>query len=128
MLARDRERYHQLHPAKLVADWGTAIVAGGLLWWRHPIGALVVGFVPSILISWIFLSGRFDRSLDAIRDGSAARTIAPHLSAGVNAIRFAGLALAWAGCWLHAAWMLPAGVFVILAGWWIAWRRGAEER
>ena len=27
MLVSDRERYHQLHPAKLVVDWGTAIVA-----------------------------------------------------------------------------------------------------
>jgi len=32
MIVRDRERYHQLHPAKLLVDWGTAIAAGGLLW------------------------------------------------------------------------------------------------
>ena len=49
--------------------------------------------------------------------------IAPQLSADVNALRFAGLAVSWAGCWFHHIWLLPSGVVVILGGWSLAWWR-----
>ena len=126
MTARDRERYHQLHPAKLLVDWGTAIVAGGLIWGRRPASAVAVGFGPSILVTLAFLSGRLDHTLEAIRNRPAARAIAPELSADVNTLRFAGLAVSWAGCWFHRPWLLPAGVFVIVSAWWLAWRRGVR--
>jgi len=124
MTARDRERYHQLHPAKLLVDWGTAMVAGGLFWYRQPATAVAVGFVPSIAVSLFFLSGRLDDALETIRSRPGARAIGPQLGANVNALRFAGLAVSWAGCWFHHAWLLPAGVVVILGGWWLAWWRG----
>ncbi len=38
----ERERYHQLHPAKLLVDWCTAVAAGVLLWRRQPVAALAV--------------------------------------------------------------------------------------
>jgi len=123
----DRERYHQLHPAKLAVDWGTAVAAGVLLWSRHPLAAAAVGFGPSVVVSALFLSGRFDRALEAIRIRPVARAIAPRLSADVNAQRFGGLALSWAGCWFHRPWLIPAGVFVIIGGWWLAWRRGVRH-
>src|SRR5262249_10585830 len=78
MTSADRERYHQLHPLKLLIDWSTAVVGGGLLWGRHPAAAVVVGFGPSIVVSSAFLSGRFDRALDAIRSHSRSRTFAIH--------------------------------------------------
>lgn len=126
MTGPDRERYHQLHPTKLLIDWSTAISAGGLLWWRQPL-TVVVGFVPSITATVVFLSGRFDHALEAIQRKRVAHAIAPQLSADINALRFAGLAISWAGCWSHQAWLLPAGVFVILGGWWLAWWRGATR-
>jgi len=128
MVARDRERYHQLHPAKLLVDWGTAIAAGALLWWRQPLAAVAVGFGPSIIVTLVFLSGRLDHALETIRSRPVAQAIGPKLSSDVNALRFVGLALSWAGCWLHQAWWLPAGLFVIAGGWWLAWRRGVSER
>src|SRR4029079_3182308 len=127
MTARDRERLHQLHPAKLIVDWGTAAVAGVLLWRGHPGSAVVVGFGPSILVTWGFLSGRLDRALETIRSRPVAQAIASKLSTDVNVLRFLGLALAWGGCWRHEVWLIPTGVFVIFAGWWLAWRRGTTD-
>ena len=124
MIVRERERLHQLQPAKLLIDWSTAIVAGVLLWHRKPLAAAVVGFGPSIAVTLLFLSGRLDHSLEAIRSRPLAQTIAPQLSADVNALRFAGLGLSWAGCWFHHVWLIPAGLLVIVCGWWLAWRRG----
>ena len=126
MIVRDRERYHQLHPAKLTVDWVTAFAAGALLWQERPLAAVALGFGPSIAVTLAFLSGRLDTALDAIRSKPVARAIAPNLSTGVNLVRFAGLALAWTGCWSHRTWLMPIGVVVILGGWWLAWRRGVE--
>ena len=127
MTLRDRSRYHQLHPAKLLADWTAAIAAGIFLWRRQPLPAVAVGFLPSLLVTAAFLFGKFDASLDRIRSRPLARAIAPQLSAEVNALRFAGLAVAWAGCWLHRVWLLPAGIAVILGGWGLAGRRGTAN-
>jgi hypothetical protein len=124
MNVQDRERYHQLHPAKLIVEWCTAVAAGALLWRRQPTAALAVGFGPSIIVTLIFVSGRVDRALESIRSRPSARAIAPQLSIDINAVRFAGLALSWAGCWFHRIWMLPAGVIVVVGGWRLAWRRG----
>src|SRR5262245_40949526 len=122
MVPRERQRLHQLHTVKLLVDWGTAIVAGILLWRREPLAAIAIGFGPSIAVTLVFLTGRFDGALEAIR----SRPVAPaasRLSADVNALRFGGLALAWAGCWVRLPWMIAPGLLVIATGWWLAWRR-----
>ena len=128
MTIQERGRYHQLHPVKLLVDWGTAILAGALLWQQRWLAALVVGFGPSIVVTIVFLLGTLDHVLDRIRDRSEARDLALQLSPDVNAVRFAGLAVSWAGCWVHRKRLLPAGVLLILAGWWIAWARGRSTR
>ena len=127
MIVQERERYHQLHPAKLLVDWATASVAGILFWHQRLLIGIAVGFGPSIVVSLLFLSGRFDRALQSIRARHAAQTIAPNLSRDINAIRFAGLALSWAACRLHRPWAIPAGVLVIFYAWWLAWRRGERS-
>ena len=127
MTFRDRSRYHQLHPAKLLVDWTAAIAAGILLWRRCLVVALAVGLGPAILATAAFLSGRLDAALERVRSRPIARAIAPHLSAEVNALRFAGLAVAWAGCWLHRPWLLPSGLAVLLGGWTLAGRHGTAN-
>jgi hypothetical protein len=127
MTARERELFHQLHPAKLLTDWSTAAVAGALLWFRHPYAALAVGWGPSVIVTALFLSGRLDAALERLRERRAVQAIAPRLTADVNAIRFAGLALWWVGCWLHQGLLIPLGILVIAAGWLLAWRRGTRS-
>src|SRR5262245_490292 len=128
MTTRERGLYHQLHPSKLLVDWLTAILAGALLWQQQLLAALVVGFGPSIVVTLTFLSGTFDHALGRIKSRSEARSVALQLSPDVNAVRFAGLAVSWVGCWVHRTWLLPAGVLLILAGWSIAWERGRSTR
>ncbi len=126
MTARERELFHQLHPAKLLTDWSTAAVAGVLFWFRHPFAALAVGWGPSVFVTALFLSGRLDSVLMRLRERRLVRTIAPMLTADVNAVRFAGLAFWWGGCWLHQWVLVPFGIVVVLSGWLLAWRRGAR--
>jgi hypothetical protein len=119
---RDRTRYHQVHPVKLAVDWGSAVIAGALLWRRDWVAAVAMGFGPSIVTTTVFLSGRFDDALGRIRSRRRPRSIVQRLSPAVDAMRLGGLAVAWMGCWLHRPWWILAGALVIVFGWWLAWR------
>jgi len=125
MTRGDRTRYHQLHPAKLAADWGSAAIAGALLWRHHWVAAVAMGLGPPIVTTAAFLSGRFDDAVGEIRNRRGARSIAERLSPAVNAIRFGDLAVAWVGCWLQRPWWIPAGALLVVVGWWLAWRRSS---
>jgi hypothetical protein len=48
MTRGDRTRVHQLHPTKLIVDWGSAAIAGALLWRHHGVAAVAIGFGPSL--------------------------------------------------------------------------------
>src|SRR5215218_2962327 len=122
MVPRERERYHQLHSATLLTDWATAILAGAMLWKQRWLPAFAIGFVPSIVMTLVFVSGRLDEALERIRRRPVSKRIALGLSAGVNTVRFAGLGVSWAGCWFHHVWMIPTGVLAIVGAWWLAWR------
>jgi hypothetical protein len=124
MTSRDRALYHQIHPAKLLTDWSTAVAAGALLWQHRALLGLVVGFGPSVATSLLFLLGGADRQLERLRTSYLGRTVAPYLAPDVNALRLAGLGVFWGACWLHRAWLLLPGLAVILGGWALAWRRG----
>jgi hypothetical protein len=111
---RERVLYHQIHPFKLLADWSTAFIAAWLLW-RHELGwALVVGFVPSVVVS-AWMIGACD--LRAYKDSRFGRYIAQSMTRAVEAVRFLGLAFFWLGAWRHNAWLMAAGVAVIIAAW-----------
>ncbi len=80
MTRGDRTRLHQLHPVKLAVDWGTAAIAGTLLWRHDWLAAFAIGVVPSIVTTGVFLSGRFDEELEKIRNRPGARALAYGLS------------------------------------------------
>src|SRR5262245_19025398 len=107
----DRTRFHQRHRVKVAVDWGTAAIAGTLLWRHDWVAAVTIGVVPSNVTTAVFLSGRFDDALGKMRDWPRARSIAEGLSLGINAVRFGGLAIAWVGCWLQRPWWIPAGLW-----------------
>jgi hypothetical protein len=119
----ERERYHQLHPAKLLVDSSTAIAGGVLFWRRQPLAALAAGFVPAIAVTLVFLSGGstgVSKRSDAGPSHVRSRPRCPRTSTP-----FASAASPWRGPGADSAgaWPIPAGLLVIVAGWWLAWRR-----
>ena len=113
---RARLLYHQIHPLKLLTDWGTAAVAAWLLW-DHRLGAaLLVGFVPPILVTAILVRWA---DLEPYRDSSFGRYVARHMTRAVEGLRLAGLAVAWGAAWAHRPLYTAGGVAIILGAW--AW-------
>jgi hypothetical protein len=114
MELRERVLYHQIHPLKLATDWATAIVAAVLLWRHRLVPALAVGFLPSVLVSVLLIRGA---DLRAQRDSAPGRYVAGWMTRGVEAARFGGLAIGWAGAWAHRAALVALGVVAIVGCW-----------
>ena len=106
----ERVLYHQIHPLKLATDIGTAIVATVLFWQRRPGVAIVIGFVPSLLVSAALLRWV---NLEPYRRSRFGRYIARFMTRRVEIARLAGLLPLWIGAWRRS----PA--FVALGGAWI---------
>lgn len=114
---RERTLYHQIHPLKLAVDWGAGIVAL-LPFWRHQLlVALLIAFMPSILVSFLLI--RF-ADLEKYKLSRFGRYVKRYMTRSAEAVRFAGYALMAVGAWSHAAWLIIIGLFIIL----MAWLRG----
>lgn len=114
MTSRERMLYQQIHPLKLLTDFGTSFASTGLLWqgqWQY---ALVAAFLPSIAVTvWLM---RF-ADLRRYRDTALGAYVARHMTTRIVAERIAGQLLVWAGAVTHVAWLLPFGYFVIVLAW-----------
>ena len=111
---RERILLHQVHPAKLATDWGTGLTAAWLFWDHRLPAALIVGFLPSILMS-IYLVLRVD--LTRYRDSPLGRYfLSPRTRPG-DPVRLFGLLLMWGGAWFNSILAAAAGLAVIIAAW-----------
>ncbi len=115
MAFRERALYHQTHRLKLATDWGTGVLAAVWLWQHRLAPALVVGVVPSVLVS-AFLVRYAD--LRRERDSAFGRYVARHMTRAVEVGRLAGCAVFWAalGC-TRRAWLPPEWRESWRAGW-----------
>ena len=110
----ERVLYHQIHPAKLATDIATAAASAWLVW-RHRFWiAMIVGFVPSILVTAFLLRWA---NLEPYRRSRLGRYVARFMTRRVEAARFAGLIPLWVGSWIHNVMAIGAGAAWIAACW-----------
>jgi hypothetical protein len=111
---RERILLHQVHPAKLATDWGTGLTAAWLFWDHRLSAALIVGFLPSILMS-IYLILRAD--LTRYGDSPLGRYfLSPRTRPG-DPVRLFGLLVMWGGAWFNSILAAVAGLAIIIAAW-----------
>lgn len=97
----DKLLYHQIHPAKLAVDVATSAVSAWLLW-RGPLWlAMLVGWLPSVIVTAAMV-----RWMDFARqrDSRFGRYVAHHMTRRATAVRLAGQLVMWLAAWFHAAW------------------------
>ena len=111
---RERILYHQIHPVKLATDWVTGLAAAWLLWDHLLLTALLVGFVPSIVVS-IYMILKVD--LARYRDSAFGRYLSSPSTRPSDGIRFFGLFVMWGGAWLNMVLPAAAGLAIILFAW-----------
>ena len=111
---RERILLHQVHPAKLAIDWGTGLIAAWLFWDHMLPAALIVGFLPSILIS-IYLILRVD--LSRYKETPLGRYFVSPLTRPGDPVRLFGLIVLWTGAWFNSILAAAAGLGIIIFGW-----------
>ena len=112
---RERRLYHQIHPLKLATDIGvTPIFLFSL--WRHHIGqALLVGFVPPIIVSAAMMIWPLD--LARLKNSSLGRYVCKYMTPAIEAVRLLTLVpMAW-GAWTHSPWWIALGLLALLLAW-----------
>jgi hypothetical protein len=115
---RQRALYHQVHPLKLATDIATAVVSLFLLAAGHPWSALAVMFVPSILVSALFIRFYDFSKTHASQVGAYLRS---YMTPAMQGVRLLGMGIAAWGAWLHGWWLVPLGTAVIVWGWSGGW-------
>ncbi len=55
MTLQEKSLYHQIHPTKLFTDWSTGLIALYLLWQHSLVAALLIAFLPSIVVSLVII-------------------------------------------------------------------------
>ena len=112
----DRKLYHQIHPVKLFADVAVTPIAIYFLWHRQIWTAILVAFLPPILVSTVMLIWPPD-SLERIRSSSAGRYLKSYMTPVVEAIRFLVLIPVAYGAWTHQFWPIWIGLVVLILAW-----------
>lgn len=129
MTRQEKLLYQQIHPLKLLTDFGSSFASSWLLWEARWWEAAIVGLVPSIAVTaWI---ARFVE-LERYRRSWFGAYVAGHMPSKIVAQRIAGQLLVWAAAATHVVWVIPFGYFVIVLAWlnglWDPHSRGSEIR
>jgi hypothetical protein len=113
----DKALYHQIHPAKLLTDWATALMAAYLLWQHALVAALLIGFIPSVIASALVITFA---DLERLKASGFGRYIGRYMTPAMQVVRSAGAAVFWVAAWSHSPWIMALGLAAIL----LAWARG----
>ena len=115
MTNADKILYHQIHPVKLATDIGVTPIFLFFLW-RHQITyALVVGFLPPVIVSSAMMIWPPD--LESLKYSSLGSYVSRYMTPVIEAVRFLTLVpMAW-GAWIHSFSLIGLGLLVLLLAW-----------
>ena len=116
MTLQEKTLYHQIHPLILFTDLSAGIVALYPLWQNNLLTALLVSFMPPMIVSFMHI--RFV-NLEKYKQSSFGKYVQPYMSHSVERIRFAGSELMAAGAWYHSEWLIPMNGFLVGVSPWL---------
>src|SRR5699024_8686045 len=106
--------YHQIHPLKLLTDWITGVISLYILWSHQIVTALIVMFVPSILVSIIIMKYV---NLEKLKNSSFRNYIQGRMKKVVVIVRFIVCAIMILCAWFNLIWLILCALIIILARW-----------
>jgi hypothetical protein len=114
MTTYEKYLYHQVHPLKLLTDWGSGLAALYFFWNQELLLAVLVAVVPSLVISGVLI--RF-ASLEHYATSKRGQYIKTHMTRARELLRLAGYVVMAFAAWYHLPWMILSGLLVILLAW-----------
>lgn len=114
MNTREKLLYQQIHPLKLLTDWIGAFIASYLIWVHQVMHGLLVGFIPSLIVSALVV--RF-ANLEKLKNSAFGKYISWYMTRRIEAVRLLGLAIWWGTAWYNFAFGEALGIAIIVAAW-----------
>ena len=115
MNSREKKLYHQIHPFKLTTDIGVTPIFLFFHWQHRIAPAIIVGFVPPILVSTAMMVWPPD--LEWLKNSALGKYISKYMTPTIEAIRLLSLVpMAW-GAWNHSPWYIALGLLILLLAW-----------
>lgn len=123
MTTRERALYHQIHPLKLATDILVTFPAIWLFWIHALVPALLVTFVPSIVVSATLMRwGHLERQ----RDSAFGHYVARYMTPPAQVARTLSIAVFCGGAWLRLWWVVALGALIVVGAW--TWGFGDRAR
>jgi hypothetical protein len=111
---QEKNIYQQIHPVRLIVDWGTGFYSCYLFWNNDFIPALIVAFIPSLIVAAIIF--RFV-DLEPYKNSRFGRYYKRIYNKQVDLLRFMGFAVMAIASWYHEWFGIAAGLILILYTW-----------
>jgi hypothetical protein len=114
MTLLEKNLYQQIHPVRLIVDWGSGITACYFFWMRDIWTGVAISVLPSLIVSLFVV--RF-ADLEKIQSSPFGRYFKRTYSRTVDIIRFAGFVILAGSSWWHSAPGMIAGLLIIILTW-----------
>ncbi len=123
MSLQEKKLYHQIHPLKLATDIGATFPFLYLLWEHKLLSALVVGFVPPVLVSAAMI--KWTPDLERIKRSGFGHYVQRYMTPAIEAIRLLTLVPIGYGAWAHQASYIVLGFVILITAWCngLIWKR-----
>jgi hypothetical protein len=111
---QEKALYHQIHPIKLTTDISTSLVSLYFFWTNDLVIGLLIGILPSILVSVALIQVA---DLNRLKNSRLGGYIANYMTSRMQGLRLVGQVVIWVGAWYHVVFVVIAGFLAILVGW-----------
>lgn len=115
MNLREKTLYHQIHPVKLAADVGVTPIALYCVWEHQPFAAVLVGFVPPLLVSVAMMLWTPD--LERLKASRLGRYLKSYMTPLIATMRFLTLVPMAYGAWRHQPLYIVIGFVILVVVW-----------
>ncbi len=113
---KEKKLYHQIHPVKLATDIGVTPIAIWFLWQHEVWPAVVVAFVPPVLVSVMMIRWS-PASLDRIAASRAGEYLRRFMTPVIEGVRAVALVPVAYGAWRHSWWWIVVGFVLVVGAW-----------
>ena len=110
----EKNLYQQIHPVRLLTDWATGLYACFLLWQQELVSAMVIAFIPSLIVSLIIV--RFV-DLERTKNSPFGRYYKRTYTKTIDLIRFGGFVVMAGGSWGQSLPAVGIGLVIIIGTW-----------
>lgn len=110
----EKNLYQQIHPVRLAVDWITGFASCYLFWKQDAVGAVIVAFGPSLLVSLVIV--RF-ADLEPLKNSAFGRYFKRTYNRTADLIRFGGFIIMAVSSWFQDLRFAGVGLIVIIATW-----------